>query len=89
MDFSAGLLLPEDRAVICGKSLCAGGWYQMLVARRFSLESQYYQAVYAINLNKIYKRIVEPVRIGSGGYPIVKDSDLSIMPWKDGKGHSP
>ena len=77
--YHSGTSGSHDRAVICGKSLCAGGWYQMFISRRFSLGGHSYQAVYAMNLNKIYARIVEPVRIGSGGYSIVKDSDLAII----------
>ncbi len=79
MEFPWEQLPADSQAVICGKNLSSGGWYQMFVSRRFTLKGEPYHAVYAMNLNRLHSRIVEPVRIGSGGYSIVKDSSLSII----------
>lgn len=69
-----------DRAVICGKRLdVSQKRYEMYISRRFSCGNEEYTAVYAMNLDAVYDRIVEPVRIGDGGYSVVKDSSLSII----------
>ncbi len=79
MQFAPASLPDTDTAAICGKWLSPGGWYQMYIARRFRLGGQEYTAVYAMNLNEIHRQIVAPVKIGKGGYSVVKDSSLSII----------
>lgn len=73
--------LPKDckKAVISGKNMNEKHWYQMVIARSFENSGQSYTVLYALNMNEIYRQIVEPVRIGSGGYSIVKDTDLTII----------
>lgn len=80
-DFSRCSPSPSDRedAVICGKYLSDGGWYQMFLSRSFLWHGSWYRILYAMNLNEIYKQIVAPVQIGQGGYSIVKDSELDII----------
>lgn len=78
--FDAAMLPDEgSAAAICGKQLCPDGWYQMYIARSFTWNEEWYTAVYAMNLNEIHRRIVAPVKIGEGGYSVVKDSSLSII----------
>lgn len=79
LQFDSRMLPSEGKAAICGKQYCPDGQYQMFIARRFWLDGKSYTAVYAMNLNTIYTRIVAPVQIGKGGYSIVKDSDLIII----------
>ncbi len=70
----------EYQAVICGKHLDASKKrYEMYISRRFRCGSGEYTAVYAMDLGTVYDRIVEPVKIGEGGYSVVKDSSLSII----------
>lgn len=79
MDFSAVRLDDSDGAVICGKGLTEKGGYQLYLARRCCWEDNSCYLIFAMELNKIYQKIVAPVRIGEGGYSVVKDSDLSII----------
>ena len=78
MDFEYSWVTKDKTASICGKRFC-GDHYEMYISRKFSCSGERYTAVYAVNLDKIYSRIVEPVKIGQGGYSIVKDSELSII----------
>ncbi len=78
MDFGYRWLSGEREAVICGKRLYKDH-YEMYVSRRFEWNEEPYTAVYAMDLDKIYTRIVEPVKIGQGGYSVVKDRELSII----------
>ena len=78
MDFGHQWLGGEKGASICGKRLC-GDHYEMYVSRSFGWDGEEYTAVYAMDLDQIYTRIVEPVKIGQGGYSVVKDRELSII----------
>lgn len=69
----------QNGAVICGKGLTEDGGYQLYLARRFCREGDCSYLIFAMDLDKIYQKIVAPVRIGEGGYSVVKDSDLSII----------
>lgn len=69
----------SGRAVICGKKLCENGWYQLFISRSFFWNDEPYTIIFAMNLNEIYQTIVAPVKIGSGGYSIVKDRELKII----------
>lgn len=71
--------LPAEHAVIISKKLSDEGWYQLYIARTFSWNNAPHTIVFAMNLNEIYQKIVAPVKIGSGGYSIVKDSRLQII----------
>lgn len=71
--------VPSDRAVIRSKMLCKDGWYQLYIVRTFSWNNAPYTVVFAMNLNEIYQTIVAPVKIGNGGYSIIKDSRLQII----------
>lgn len=82
MDFSADMLdclNIAEGAVICGKGITEEGGYHLYLARKFFWENHGGYLIYAMDLNKIYQKIVAPVRIGEGGYSVVKDSDLSII----------
>lgn len=79
MEYSFSQLPACKEAVICGKHFCEGGWYQMYVAKEFTLNRDSFYAVYAMNLSEIHSQIVAPVVIGQGGYSVVKDSTLSII----------
>ena len=72
--------IPDSgEAVICGKRLSEGGWYQMFITREFRWRGEDYRVLCAMNLDQIYRQIVAPVQIGEGGYSIVKDKDLVII----------
>ncbi|MDD3251850.1 MAG: ATP-binding protein [Lachnospiraceae bacterium] len=72
--------IPESyHAVITGKKIQTDGWYQMFVSKRVAWKKKQYTVVFAMNLNDIYQRIVEPVRIGDGGYSVVKDRNQAII----------
>ena len=79
MDVSSQWIPDEHTAVICGKKICMDGWYQMFISRKMVWNHKLYTMIFAMNLNEIYKQIVEPVRIGNGGYSVVKDENLSII----------
>lgn len=68
-----------NHASICGKTLGENGWYEMFLSRQISWGKSGYTLVYAMNLNKLHAKIVAPVKIGKGGYSVVKDSSLSII----------
>ncbi len=69
----------QESAFICGKSITGDGGYQLYLARKFCGGDNCCYLVYAMDLNEIYQKIVAPVRIGEGGYSVVKDSSLSII----------
>jgi len=79
MDFSYQWVKKEPKASICGKRIGIGGWYDLFVSRSFLWDQKPFTVVYAMNLNTIYSRIVAPVKIGEGGYSIVKDRGLKII----------
>jgi len=70
---------PSSAASISGKALTPQGQYEMFLSKSFSCGSEKYDLLLAMDLNQIYKKIVEPVQIGVGGYSTIKDSDLSII----------
>ena len=70
---------PTDHTVICGKQFCDGGWYEMFLARTCRLGGSACTFIYAMNLDTLYSYTVQPVRIGEGGYSVVKDRDLAII----------
>ncbi|MCI9184578.1 MAG: response regulator [Lachnospiraceae bacterium] len=79
MDFSADMMSKGGRAVIAGKSLMEDGGYQLYLTRKMDLEDSVIYLVFGMDLDKVYQKIVAPVRIGKGGYSVVKDSSLSII----------
>lgn len=78
MNYSYRGVSDAREASICGKRL-TGEHYEMFLSKKFVCGGELYTVLYAMNLNKIYERIVQPVKIGKGGYSTVKDSDLSII----------
>lgn len=78
MDYGYRWAAGGKRAAICGKRL-VGDHYEMFISKKFVWGGELYTVIYAMDLNEIYVRIVEPVKIGEGGYSIVKDKDLSII----------
>lgn len=78
MDYGFRGVADTKKAAICGKRL-TGDHYEMFLSRKFLWGNELYTVLYAMNLDRIYERIVAPVKIGKGGYSIVKDSDLSII----------
>ena len=70
----------EIEAEIIGKRQISGGQgYHMYIRKYFSYGTERCCVLLAMDLNEIYRRIVAPVRIGTGGYSIVKDQDLTIL----------
>lgn len=78
MDYGFRGVADTKEAAICGKRL-TGDHYEMFLSRKFLWGEELYTVLYAMNLDRIYERIVEPVKIGKGGYSVVKDRDLSII----------
>ncbi len=74
-DFLSCAAKAKQKASIVGKYLGEEGWYEIVIGKSLSSGT----VLFVMNLNKIYKKIVLPVRIGSGGYSVVKDSDLAII----------
>ena len=69
--------LPEEipsRASILGKYRADSGWYEMLIGRRLDLSGESCVLVFAMDLSRVHKKIILPVRIGEGGYSVVKES---------------
>ena len=69
----------ESDAVITGKYLADSGWYELEIEKCVQVENGYIRMVFMIDLHEIYLKIVEPVKIGEGGYSVVKDRDLAII----------
>lgn len=79
MDFGYQWAGQTKQASICGKRLSMNGWYEMFLSKKVTFQDSSYTFIYAMNLNELYSKIVAPVKIGKGGYSIVKDSNLSII----------
>lgn len=79
LDFQDSFEQKQQQAYICGKRQNKDNWYQLLIARTFQKGGKQYTALFALNLDTVYHQIVAPVRIGRGGYSVVKDSDLTII----------
>lgn len=71
----------EDLPVttLLGKAIEESGWYEIYIARSVTILGQPCYLAGAIDLNHIYEVTVRPVKIGQGGYSVVKDKDLSII----------
>lgn len=82
---SESALLPDTEemkpgnAVILGKYQAETGWYEMLVGKTVPFQGGNCTLIFAMDLDKVYRKIVSPVRIGDGGYSVVKDSTLAII----------
>ena len=80
---SAGLPDTEGmkpgNAVILGKYQAETGWYEMLVGKTVPFQGGNCTLIFAMDLDKVYRENVSPVRIGDGGYSVVKDSTLAII----------
>ncbi len=70
---------PASDAVIAGKRLADSGWYEMEIRKNIQGSEGVTEAVFWMDLNEVYQEIVKPVRIGEGGYSVVKDKDLAII----------
>lgn len=68
----------DETASIVGKELNPSGWYEVLIGKKLSSEDSC-TILFSMNLKEVYDHIVAPVRIGEGGYSVVKDSDLAII----------
>lgn len=88
MLFSLGQEIPADQlpletlngtAGILGKRLSDSGWYEMFIGKRLASNTGDMVLVLSMDLNEVYRKMVAPVRIGQGGYSVVKDSDLAII----------
>ena len=55
------------------------GWYEMVVGRIASCGEGKAPLLFAMDLNRVYEKIVSPVHIGEGGYSVVKDKNLAII----------
>ncbi len=69
----------SDGAGILGKYLADTGWYELLIGKRIWIGDESMVVIFAMDLNKVYQDIVFPVKIGRGGYSVVKDRDLAII----------
>lgn len=69
---------PAD-ADIMGKQLAESGWYEMFIGKNVPVREGTAVITFHMDLNEIYRRIVAPVKIGEGGYSVVKDKDLAII----------
>lgn len=79
VDFDVRQVPKREGAVICGKKICSEGWYQMFLSRICHIGDEPCTVIYAVNLNVLYALTVQPVKIGEGGYSVVKDRDLAII----------
>ncbi len=79
VDFDIREVPDAEGAVICGKKIGSEGWYQMFLSRRCRMGGVPCTVIYAMNLNVLYALTVQPVKIGEGGYSVVKDRDLAII----------
>ena len=68
-----------SRASILDKYQAGSGWYEMLIGRRMDMKGGPCDLVFAMDLSLVHKKIVLPVRIGEGGYSVVKDASLAII----------
>ena len=71
--------LANGQAQILGKYQADTGWYELLVGKVLNTRSQAYTLVWNLDLNCVYQEIVHPVKIGQGGYSVVKDDALAII----------
>lgn len=69
---------PGD-AVISGKHLSDSGWYVLEINKDVETTDGIFRLMFLMDLNEIYRRIVAPVKIGNGGYSVVKDKNLAII----------
>lgn len=69
---------PGD-AVISGKHLSDSGWYVLEINKDVETSDGTLRLMFLMDLNEIYRRIVAPVKIGNGGYSVVKDKNLAII----------
>lgn len=69
---------PGD-AVISGKHLSGSGWYVLEINKDVETVDGIFRLMFLMDLNEIYRRIVAPVKIGNGGYSVVKDKNLAII----------
>lgn len=79
---SDSFVLPSEHlptARLLGKSIEESGWYELYIARSVTILGEPCYLAGAIDLNHIYEVTVRPVKIGQGGYSVVKDKDLSII----------
>ena len=71
--------IEPGETVILEKYQAETGWYEMLVGKTVPLNGSRYTLVFAMDLDKVYRKTVSPVRIGNAGYSVVKDSSLAII----------
>lgn len=64
-------------AEILEKRLASSGWYELLLCKQ--TEDGLYRILLALDLHEVYEKIVAPIRIGEGGYSVVKDRNLEII----------
>ena len=69
----------EDAASILTKYQADTGWYEMVVGRTVPSGEGSFSLLLAMDLNRVYEKIVSPVHIGEGGYSVVKDENLAII----------
>lgn len=79
VDFDFANAPKTHTAVICGKKLCDRGWYQLFLSKTCRVGERPLTLIYAVNLNTLYSMTVQRVKIGEGGYSIVKDRNLAII----------
>lgn len=51
----------------------------MYIEKQVEANGAVYDLVLSMDLEQLYRQIVEPVKIGKGGYSIVKDQDTYII----------
>lgn len=83
LDYLRRLPLPDTAAQgqmqVVGRAIGESGWYELYLARPVSWKGERAFLVLVMDLNEIYQKTVRPVKIGEGGYSVVKDGDLAII----------
>ena len=71
--------LKPGPAAILGKYQALSGWYEMLIGKKWHAEGGDLAILLSMDLSIVYEKIVRPVKIGNGGYSVVKDRSLAII----------
>ena len=70
-------ICPDARIIT--KNLSQDGYYEMFVLKQVFIDNEILNIIFCIDLQQIYLKIVAPIKIGKGGYSVVKDKDLAII----------
>ena len=51
----------------------------MFISKRVQIEKNFLNIIFCMDSQEIYLKIVAPIKIGKGGYSVVKDKNLAII----------